>query len=136
MDAWGATLFEEEAAQNWLDEAYVSAGAGAVAQALDTAAERPVTDPLDRTEGAVALIAGEVVATAYGEMPAGLPQEVLDRLNAHGSEVRNLADAKRRARRALERVISDNSALHAHWAAAETHANWAASVNDLRRRLA
>lgn len=136
MGAWGATLFEDDASLDWLDGDYAASGASAVASALDKAANCPVTEYLEVDDGAAALMAGEVVATAHGDMPDEISQDMLERLNAHGSAVRDLPDGKRRARKALERVISDNSELHELWAESDDQADWVASVNDLRRRLA
>lgn len=134
MGASGANVFEDDASMDWL-ESYRASGAGAVASALDTAAHTPVTDYLEVDQGAAARAAAEVVAVAHGEFPTGISQDHLDRLNAHGSDVRALDNIKARATSALDRLISENSELHELWMDSDDPSDWVAAMNDLRGRL-
>jgi hypothetical protein len=135
MGAQGADVFEDTASVNWLEGDYATSGASAVADALDTAAGRPVTEVLERDEGARARAAAEVVAVACGDLPEEINSDHLAMLNAHGSDVRAMADPKGRARAALERLISENSVLHEAWTQGDHQSDWVAALNDLRRRL-
>ena len=79
-------------------------------------------------------MAAEVVAVALGDLPEGITQDQLERLNVHGSDVRALPDIKSRAKAAVNRIISDKSELHELWMERDQRA-WVAAINDLQRRL-
>ncbi|MEC7764209.1 MAG: DUF4259 domain-containing protein [Pseudomonadota bacterium] len=134
MGAMTANVFGDDASMDWL-ERYRASGASAVASALDTAAATPVTDYLDADAGGAARAAAEVVAVAQGAFPAGLSQDQLDQLNAHGSDVREMKDITTRATSALDRLISENSELHEMWMDSDSQSDWVAAMNDLRGRL-
>lgn len=136
MGAWGAGVFEDDTSLDWLEGDYASDGAAAVSKALDTAATTSVTEELDYEEGAAVRAAAEVVAACTGQLPDGVSTEDLGKLTRHAREVAALPDVRARAMAAFQRLISDNSELHALWNEGDESPDWTAAMNDLRRRLA
>ncbi|WP_082519507.1 DUF4259 domain-containing protein [Variovorax sp. Root411] len=128
--AWGEGPFDNDDAQDWLTECARSAGAPAIAAAID-AALRP--GYLEADAGSVAVAAAEVIASVDGNRSAATSAESAPCLEkTHMPQVRALAP---RARKALARVSDlSHSELAQQWAAGKSN-RWATGISQLATRL-
>lgn len=140
MGAWSGESLGNDHAADWAADLVDGGGVGDVEEALTTAAERAADDYLEAPEGSEALAAAEVVAAAAGRPCASDPysEDALAWAAAHP----DAADLVPLARGAVDRVAGDNSELRDLWLEDEddpgsgVRQEWAAPVEDLRRRLA
>lgn len=128
MATWGAGVFDNDRALDWLDE-LERAGEAAITVALELAAIQNlmVAEP----EGSRGLAAGEIVAAAFGHPPAGFPGEATDWVRSYGWKVNaELADL------AVDAVtrIRESSELKDLWEEGDA-SEWHAAVDDLLARL-
>lgn len=96
MGAWGAGIFENDTASDWL-WTYEDDGAPAVEAAFQTAADEAASGEIDADTGSVALAAAEVVAAALGAPAAEIDDEQRETLAKHAEAVRTLPDIRQRA---------------------------------------
>jgi hypothetical protein len=132
MAAWGTGVFNSQNAQDWVYELEGADDLALCRDALEEAAE--TNGYLQEDEGAWALAAAEVIASAAGRRGPDLPDAVESWIDTVRAEP--TADDLVLARRAITRVRGGRSELAEIWAAAPTAAEWLAVVDDLERRLA
>lgn len=134
MGAWGAGIFENDAALDWVYELEGDDTLDTLEAAFN--AVMSAEDYIDADEGSYALAAAEVVAALAGRPDTTLPEEVTQWVAAHaGLDARPLLEP---ARKAIQLVLeSDDSELRELWEEAEPDdfAAWQAAVNELRSRL-
>ena len=123
MGAFGAGVFDNDDALDWLEELLESDGIGLIMGALDDAL---AADYLEVTEASAALVAAEVLAARNLRASAALPEE----LRGWTEREQMLA----RAQTAVARVATD-SELAELWAESDAADQWRASLVDLRERL-
>ncbi|VTU34992.1 hypothetical protein H6CHR_04332 [Variovorax sp. PBL-H6] len=128
--AWGEGAFDNDAAQDFLAECARSTDATVVAQAIDMALTASFVDADD---GAAAVAAAELIASALGSNGAAPKTRVAPCLSATPPEqLRALAP---RAAQAMVRVTEPASSELAQQWAEEKPNRWTASVQRLAARL-
>ena len=130
MAAWGSGNFENDDAQDWLNQ-LSSLGGDDLRPLLARAADND--DYLEAPESSVAVVAAEVVA-ALNRVPAeAAPRQILDWVNQTKGE--SSSELTALALRAVQRVRT-NSELKDLWLEAEGLNEWSAALRDLEKRLA
>lgn len=130
MGAWGAGVFENDDAMDFVFELSESDGWKLVRRTLRQCLDEGYTDA---AQAACALVAAETVAAAMGQPVAGLPTEVASWVAQHREDLP--AGLEDRAREAVERVLEDDeSELRQLWID-EDGAAWTAALDDLINRL-
>jgi len=106
-----------------------------IRNALNSAAGRPEHAELDADEGAHALAAAEVVATAYGKIASA--EGVLDGVLAWAAAHPDAGAPKIRAlaRSAVKRTTDNHSELHDLWADSGELRGWLLTTESLILRL-
>jgi len=128
MGAWGAGVFDNDTALDWLD-ALERTGSAAVSKAL-----RGLPDDagyIDADQACDALAAAEIVAASRGNPPADFPGEAADWVQAHGPSVPyELTEV---AENAVARIRTD-SELRDLWEESGAE-EWYTALDDLLGRL-
>ena len=130
MGAWGAGSFDNDDASDWAWELEES-GVGAIESAFNAVVAGE--DYVEAPHGSNAIAAAEVVAAALGRPTSeDLPEEVekfLEGKPAIGAELVELA------KRAIARVLADNSELRELWEESDSFDEWKRIVTGLQQRL-
>jgi len=131
MGAWGAGVFENDDAGDWVWELEDDDDMSVLHEALAAAVDTPLDEPIDAGEASNALAAAEIVAAARGHHGAELPSEAREWIGRNA----RLVDARTvvLATAAVERVAI-NSELKELWEEAESD-EWSLVVSDLLERL-
>ncbi|HEX8395596.1 MAG TPA: DUF4259 domain-containing protein [Longimicrobium sp.] len=127
MGAWGAGIFDNDDAVDWLADLSVSRDPNALDAALSAAAAEYVEAP----DASVALAAAEVVAALNNRPAADLPGEIEEWIAGAGPLPS--PELTGRAHAAVERVRTD-SELKELWEETDP-TEWFSHLNDLLRRL-
>jgi hypothetical protein len=131
MGAWGAGSFENDDASDWAWE-LEELGLEAIETAF-TAVTKTGEGYLEAPDGSYAIAAAEVVAALRGRASSGdLPEEV-ETFVAARPEIDD--ELLQLARKALSRVLADNSELRDLWKESDSFAEWKGLVTDLQTRL-
>ena len=129
MGTWGEKTFQNDSALDWLSELEAQ-GASGLRAALTCAASTASDDYLDVDDGSAALAAAEIVAAAHSGKRERLTAAASSWLDAHAGAIS--AEDVVWTRRALRRVLADNSELRSLWAHEES---WSNSVGELLTRV-
>lgn len=129
MGAFGAGVFDNDDALDWLEELLESDGIGLIMRALDDALS---ADYLEIPEASAALVAAEVLAARNLRASAALPEEL--RGWTERADIVLTEQMLARAQTAVARVATD-SELAEVWGESGAAEQWQASLVDLRERL-
>ena len=129
MGAFGAGVFDNDDALDWLEELLASDGAGLIMGALDDAL---AAEYLEIPEASAALVAAEVLAARNLRASAALPEAL--RRWTERADIVLTAQMLARAQTAVARVARESELAEA-WAETEAADQWQASLADLRERL-
>lgn len=130
MPGWGTGSFENEDAQNFLNELATLAPSD-LKEILARAAEGE--EYLQASESSVVVAAAEIVATAKGAPPQAVPRQIAEwGRQFEGAPSAEMTDL---ACRAVNRVRV-NSELKDLWQEAEGLNDWSAGLRELEQRLA
>jgi hypothetical protein len=129
MGAFGAGVFDNDDALDWLEELLESNGAGLILGALDDAL---AADYLEIPEASAALVAAEVLAARNLRASAALPEDL--RGWTERADIVLTGPMLARAQTAVTRVATD-SELAELWGESGAAEQWQASLADLRERL-
>jgi hypothetical protein len=129
MGTWGEKTFQNDSALDWLSQLETQ-GASGLRVALTRAASTASDDYLDVDDGSAALAAAEIVAAAHSGKHERLTAAASSWLAAHASAIS--AEDVVWARRALRRLLADNSELCSLWAQQES---WSNCVRELLTRV-
>ena len=131
MGAWGAGVFENDDAGDWVWELEDDNDMSVLHEALAAAVDTPLDEAVEAPDASNALAAAEIVAAARGHHGAELPSEAREWIgrNAGIVDARTVALATA----AVER-ISINSELKELWEEAESD-EWSLVVSGLLDRL-
>jgi len=130
MGAWGAGVFENDDAMDFVFELSEAEGWKLVRRVLRDCLDEGFTDA---TQSAMALAAAEAVAAAKGHAVKDLPTEVASWVAQHREDLP--AGLEDRARDAVEKIMDEEeSELRQLWAD-EDDAAWKAALDDLINRL-
>ena len=132
MGGHGVGSFQNADAQAWVAELVESDGADLVEAALDDVTEGDPDALIGATEAAIAIAAAEVVAAARGKPRKDIPEPVRSWTKA--KHLAHHYDLGRRARLAVERVLTDSELAEA-WDETEDAEAWRADVAALLARL-
>jgi len=127
--------FENDDALQLVSVLLETKGTGIVAVALDAASALPDGAPLDEPEGAMAIAAAEVVATALGRGAPGVPDEIRGWIAGNRRDLDTVLTAPM-ARKAVARVTRPGSGLRARWERDGQASQWQDTLRDLDARLA
>mgnify|MGYP001080589537 CR=1 FL=1 len=133
MNYWGATPFDNEAAEDWLYD-FGENDFRLIDRTLAGIANLRAVDVLDEWESSEALVAAECVAAACGQPAAELPDELKEWLDAN-APMQVKPEYVTMARQATARVHTRSEARDI-WLATEHFDLWDTAVTDLRARLA
>lgn len=130
MSAWGVDVFENDDAQDWLDELVNSMGSDLLEATLALAD----SDYLEVPEGSQIVCAAYVVAALLNkgdeETPEELASWLADNGNIHAAELIQPAIV------GIDRVVAAESELDELWQENEQHyEQWKAKLNNLRDSL-
>jgi len=131
MGAWGYNSFENDDAHDWLADLVD----GKVITPIEDALDAVLDDQDDYLEVDVsnsAIAASEIVAALSGRASKSVPKPVVDWIR---SKPKPKASLRNKARRALVRILGDNSELKDLWNESPDFAKWKASVKNLEKRL-
>lgn len=130
MGAWGAGVFENDDAMDFVFEISEAEGWKLVRRVLRECLEEGFTDA---SQSAMALAAAEAVAAAMGHPVKDLPTEVASWVAQHREDLP--AGLEDRARDAVEKIMDEEeSELRQLWADEDDSA-WKAALDDLINRL-
>lgn len=136
MGTWSVDAFGNDYAQDWAEDLHETSNLDAVADTLNTVLDSGAE--LEAPFAAEALAAIEVLARLQGK---GGPQTedsaaIDEWVEARKAKAKPRADLVEKALRAIERITAPDSELRQLWEESEHYADWCASVEDLRTRLA
>jgi hypothetical protein len=128
--AWGTGPFSNDDAADWVENEFKPRPQRAVWRAIADVLE--AKGYLQVTEGANLVAACEVLAAAQGRGAKDLPADVKTLV----SRVQRPTDAEReKARRALDRIMNEDSEIYGLWKDSKHFREWEARIQDLRARL-
>ena len=130
--AWGYKSFENDDALDWIANSLTPDGQSAVEKTITSVAKG--RGYLEAPDGSSAIAACEVLAAAQGRPSHDLPKDVAalaKKLSSKPSDsIRNSA------RKALERILGEESELNALWKDAKgDFEKWKKMVEDLKSRV-
>jgi len=131
MGAWGAGVFENDDAGDWVWELEDDNDMSVLHEALAAAVDTPLDEAVEAPDANNALAAAEIVAAARGHHGAELPSEAREWIGRNAGIVDDRTVALATA--AVER-ISINSELKELWEEAESD-EWSLVVSGLLDRL-
>jgi ABC-type transporter Mla subunit MlaD len=136
MGTWSVDAFGNDYAQDWAEDLHETSNLDAVEDTLNTVLDSGAE--LEAPFAAEALAAIEVLARLQGK---GGPQTedsaaIDEWVEARKAKAKPRADLAEKALRAIERITAPDSELRQLWEESEHYADWCASVEDLRTRLA
>lgn len=136
MGTWATDAFGNDYAQDWAQDLAETSNLDAVEDTLNTALDESGGE-LEAPFAAEALVAIEVLARLQGK--GGVRNEdsaaVDEWVDARKPKAKPRADLADKARRALDRILSEQSELRELWEDSDHYEEWRASVEDLRARL-
>lgn len=129
MGAWGIATFENDDAEDWVEELTLNDDATILCSALDMIRDGYLEWP----DACNALAAAEVIAALQGLPRDNLPIEVAKWVNAHTNQ--DVAPLVSKAIYAVDRIKSDECELCRLWRNSNYYGNWLADVDKLRTVL-
>lgn len=132
MNYWGATPFDNEAADDWLTD-FGANDFRLIDRTLAGIANLQPVDTLDEWEAGEALVAAECIAAACGQPTANLPDEIQNWLDAN-APMQVKPEFVAMARQASARVHTQSD-MRTVWASTAHFDLWDTAVADLRARL-
>lgn len=133
MGAWGHEIFDNDAACDWLEGLLVRDDLSAIEQALDQINQ--TENDIDATAASAALAACETLAHLRGR--PGLHEASLDQLKQWVDQHQHLNTDPLvpSAQQALARIQSVRCQLKQQWLQSDSCEKWAATVEDVARRI-
>jgi len=130
MGAWGYQVFENDDALDWLAELEDAedASASTLTAAFDAVLE---AGRVEIPEASTALAAAEIVTAMLGKATVSLSEEIVEWIEGLGAVQPEMVE---KAQAAVRQVIN-SSELEQVWKESSEYQSWAASVEDLLKRL-
>ena len=130
MAAWGTKTFEEDTANDWVQEL------------LDSDDPREFlidsisidSGFLEADQASTILAAGETLIALLDEPRAGVPSELVDW--AGDNECDDVSDLPEMALPALDKILSEDCELNNIWSESEDYDEWVENVESMREILA
>jgi hypothetical protein len=132
MGAWGYQVFENDDALDWLAELEDAddASASTLTAAFD-AVLKANSDRIEIPEASTALAAAEIVTAMLGKATVSLSEEIVEWIEGLGAVQPDMVDKAQ----AAVRQVMNGSELEQVWKGSSDYQSWAASVEDLLKRL-
>ncbi|MFT5881686.1 MAG: hypothetical protein ACI9FG_000172 [Crocinitomicaceae bacterium] len=126
MAAWGTKTFEEDTANDWIQELIDSE------DAREFLSESLSIDPgyIEADQAAIVLAASETLIALLDEPRAGIPGELVDWVG--DNECDDVSDLPEVALLALAKVLGKESELRDIWSDAEDFDEWLENVESMR----
>lgn len=132
MQAWGTGVFENESANDWLEDLIDSGDLDAIPMAMQGVLEFSGTDEIEAVDCAVALAAAEVVAIANNKPGRLLPPPALKFVEDHSIGVTKTTLGV--ARKTVE-TVREKSPLLSYWKGVGKLVEWLEELDSLSDRL-
>ncbi|MEM8803762.1 MAG: DUF4259 domain-containing protein [Pseudomonadota bacterium] len=136
MGAWGADIFENDAAMDFLAD-YENSGVRALTEVFERVKTASNDGYIEVDEGSAALAAGEIIAKAYGKGSATLSNELGETIAIHASDVASHVSLPAAAVDAINLISADaeTSEVFGLWLEAGAEDEWLDIVKGLKGRL-
>lgn len=130
MSVWGAGIFENDDALDWIYDLADSGTLTRVVAALDVILKNK-DDDLEVADCRIGLAAAEIIAAMTGDPSPELPEEAEEWI---GEKILENEKLREKAQRVVQ-VIQRNSELKGRWEKTPNFSQWQTALNDLRKRL-
>jgi hypothetical protein len=139
MGTWSTSAFGNDFALDWAQDLQESKDLFFIEDTLNNVLSPDSADYLEAPFAAEGLAAVEVLARLYGK--PGEDDENTEDVDAWVEEVGKKASRRRtdlieKSQRAIEHILSERSELRELWQESEHYADWRASVEALKARIA
>lgn len=126
MAAWGTKTFEEDTANDWIQELIDAE------DPREFLVDSVSTEPgfLEADQGSVVLAAAETLIALLDEPRVGVPGELVDWVGDNQCD--DVSDLPETAVESIDRVLSDESELRTIWSEAEDFDEWLENVEQMR----
>lgn len=130
MAAWGTKTFEEDTANDWIQELIDSE------DPREFLVESLSIDPgfIEADQAAAILAAGETLIALLDEPRVGVPGELVDWVG--DNECEDVSDLPEIAVTSVAKVLGDESELRDIWSESEEFEEWQENVEQMREVLA
>ncbi|WP_018970198.1 DUF4259 domain-containing protein [Rubritalea marina] len=129
MAAWGTKTFEEDTANDWIQELIDSEDAREFlidSISIDSGF-------LEAEQASVILAAGETLIALLDEPRVGVPNELVDWCG--DNECDDVSDLPETVLSSIDKVLSEDCELNNIWAESEDYAEWQENVESMREIL-
>jgi len=133
MGTWNYKNFENDDAQDLVSEV-IEAGFKKVAEEIKLVALSSENDYLEAPIESRALAAIEIIAAFKGNPSVDLPNEMRDWL-AKSSDIKIDQEILTLSKKALERILGENSEIKELWQEVADYENWVNCIKDLEKRI-
>lgn len=130
MAAWGTKTFEEDTANDWIQELIDADDAREFL--IDSLSIE--SGFLEAEQGSTALAAGETLIALLDEPRQGVPSELVDW--AGDNECDDVSDLPEIAVESIDRVLGEESEIREIWSESEDYDEWVENVEQMREVLA
>ncbi|MGJ8672827.1 DUF4259 domain-containing protein [Rubritalea sp.] len=129
MAAWGTKTFEEDTANDWIQE-LIDAD-----DAREFINESLSTEPgfIEADQGSIVLAASETLIALLDEPRIGIPGELVDWVG--DNECDDVSDLPVSALESIDRVLGEESEIRQIWSEAEDFDEWLENVEQMREVL-
>ena len=130
MAAWGTKTFEEDTANDWIQELIDSDDPREfLIESVSTEAGF-----IEADQGSAVLAAGETLIALLDEPRDGVPGELVDWVGVN--ECDDVSDLPELAVESIDRVLGNQSELRDVWSEAEDFEEWLENIQQMRELLA
>ncbi|MFC5453025.1 DUF4259 domain-containing protein [Paenibacillus aestuarii] len=129
MGAWGTKSFDNDDALDWVGDLLDSEGHEFLKKTLELVGHEQY---LDACEASQAIAAAEVVAALIGRPSEDLSEELIEWLDSQKDFDKILVEVSRKA---LKRVLGDDSELKDLWEESDCYEEWRGQIKELEGRL-
>ncbi|MFC5050810.1 DUF4259 domain-containing protein [Rubritalea spongiae] len=129
MAAWGTKTFEEDTANDWIQE-LIDAD-----DAREFLIDSLSTEPgfIEADQGSIVLAASETLIALLDEPRVGVPGELVDWVG--DNECDDVSDLPETAVESIDRVLGEESEIRQIWSEAEDFDEWLENVEQMREVL-
>lgn len=130
MSVWGAGIFENDDALDWIYDLADSGTLARVISALDVILKNK-DDDLELADCRIGLAAAEIIAAMTGDPSPELPEEAEEWI---GEKILENEKLREKAQHVVH-IIRKNSELKSKWEKSPNFPQWQATLDDLQKRL-
>jgi len=130
MSVWGAGIFENDDALDWIYDLADSGSLARVAAALDVVVRNKDDSP-ELLDCRIALSAAEIIAAMHGDPSIDLPEEAEEWV---GDKILENENLRFKAEEAVT-IILRKSELRDKWEHSSSFEKWQSNIHNLQKRL-